>query len=67
LVHISNLHDDIYRYDGETHTLTGMKFKRRFRLGDEVTVEIARVDMPKRQLDFRPVLAITKQPKRGQR
>lgn len=65
LVHISSLHDDIYRYDSDTHSLTGMKFKRRFRLGDDLTVEIARVDMPKRQLDFRPVLPPPKAAKSG--
>ncbi|MSR31638.1 MAG: ribonuclease R [Gemmataceae bacterium] len=56
LVHISNLNDDYYRYEAESHSLTGNRLGRRFRLGDEVQVEIARVDLQKRQLDFRPVL-----------
>jgi ribonuclease R len=53
LVHISSLTDDYYYYDDATHSLTGRRTKRRFRLGDRVEVVVARVDIPRRQLDFR--------------
>jgi ribonuclease R len=53
LVHISSLVDDYYWYDEMGHALEGRKTKRRFRLGDRVKVEVARVDVQRRMLDFR--------------
>lgn len=53
LVHISTLTDDYYYYEETTHSLTGQRTKRRYRLGDKVMVEVVRVDLQRRQLDFR--------------
>jgi ribonuclease R len=53
LVHISSLIDDYYGYDESSHTLEGRRTKRRFRLGDRVRVEVARVDLQRRMLDLR--------------
>jgi ribonuclease R len=53
LVHVSSLTDDYYHHDEATHSLTGTRTKRRFRLGDVVKVKVARVDVIRRQLDFR--------------
>jgi ribonuclease R len=53
LVHISSLVDDFYWYDEAAHTLEGKRTRRRFRLGDRVRVEVARVDVQRRMLDFR--------------
>ncbi|HEV3146054.1 MAG TPA: ribonuclease R [Gemmataceae bacterium] len=55
LVHISSLVDDYYYFDELSHTLHGRRTKRRYRLGDRVTVQVARVDVYRRQLDFRVV------------
>ena len=55
LVHISSLSDDYYYYDEESHTLHGRRTRRRFRLGDRVRVEVSRVDLSRRQMDFRLV------------
>ena len=55
LVHISSLVDDYYWFDEASHTLEGKRTRRRYRLGDRVHVEVARVDMPRRLLDFRLV------------
>ena len=55
LVHISTLTDDYYYYDEESHSLNGRRSHRRFRLGDRVRVQVARVDLQRRQLDFRLV------------
>jgi len=52
-VHVSTLNDDFYYFDEATHSLIGQRTKRRFRLGDKVKVEIVRVDLQRRQLDFR--------------
>lgn len=53
LVHISSLMDDLYRFDELHRSLIGGRTNRRFRLGDRVTVTVARVDPVKRLLDFR--------------
>jgi ribonuclease R len=53
LVHISSLVDDYYWFDESSHTLEGRRTKRRFRLGDRVHVEVARVDLQRRMLDLR--------------
>jgi ribonuclease R len=53
LVHISTLEDDYYYYDQATHSLTGRRSQRRFRLGDRVQVKVVRVDLQRRQMDFR--------------
>jgi ribonuclease R len=53
LVHISTLVDDYYYYEESTHSLIGRRTKRRYRLGDRVWVNVVRVDLQRRQLDFR--------------
>ena len=55
LVHVSALADDYYYYEEESHTLLGRRTKRRYRLGDRVKVQVTRVDLSRRQLDFRLV------------
>jgi ribonuclease R len=53
MVHISTLTDDYYYYEEASHSLTGRRTGRRFRLGDKVQVTVVRVDLQRRQLDFR--------------
>src|SRR5262249_44683155 len=53
LVHISTLPDDYYYFDDASHSLIGQRTKRRYRLGDKVKVKVVRVDLQRRQLDFR--------------
>ena len=53
LVHVSSLGDDYYQYDADGHLLEGRRHGQRYRLGDEVRVEVVRVDLQRRQLDLR--------------
>jgi ribonuclease R len=55
LVHVSSLADDYYRYDATSHSLAGHRAGHRYRLGDLVEVEVLRVDVDRRELDFRVV------------
>ena len=55
LVHVSTLTDDYYYYEEETHSLIGRGSDRRYRLGDRVRAQVVRVDLQRRQLDFRVV------------
>lgn len=52
LVHISNLMDDYYIFDEKRHTLIGENTHKRFTLADEVTVQIASVDLERRRIDL---------------
>ncbi|NLJ34019.1 MAG: ribonuclease R [Firmicutes bacterium] len=52
LVHISNITDDYYHYLKEQLALLGERTKRRFRIGDRVKVELAKVDLAERTIDF---------------
>jgi ribonuclease R len=53
LVHVSTLTEDYYYYEEATHSLTGRRTGRRYQLGDKVRVQVVRVDLQRRQLDFR--------------
>ncbi len=55
LIHVSSLQDDFYRYDKASHTLSGFRSGNCYRLGDPVRVLVARVDVDRRELDFRLV------------
>ncbi len=55
LVHVTTLADDYYQFERRSHTLTGRRAGNAFRLGDLVRVEVARVDIDRRELDFRIV------------
>jgi ribonuclease R len=55
LIHVTSLADDFYQYDRPSHTLSGRRSENQFRLGDRVRVVVARVDVDRRELDFRLV------------
>ncbi len=55
LVHIRTLKDDHYYYEEATHSLIARSRGHRFQLGRSVTVQVAKVDRDRMQLDFRVV------------
>ncbi|HEU5247200.1 MAG TPA: S1 RNA-binding domain-containing protein, partial [Candidatus Udaeobacter sp.] len=57
LVHISSLMDDFYLFDPARRQLIGRRSRKRFSVGDELSVFVARVDAFKRQVDFAIALA----------
>jgi ribonuclease R len=52
LVHVSSMSDDYYVFDERAHLLKGENAKRVYRLGDRVEVQLVRVDLEQRKLDF---------------
>jgi ribonuclease R len=52
LVHVNSLEDDYYEFREEEYSLVGSRKGRRFRLGDRVRVEVARLDREERHVDF---------------
>jgi ribonuclease R len=52
LIHVNALTDDFYEFRENEYCLVGTRHGRRFRLGDRVRVQVARVDREERQVDF---------------
>lgn len=52
LIHISALPGDYYHYDAALQRLHGERSGQSFRLGDRVRVQVARVDLDDRKIDF---------------
>lgn len=52
LVHVTSLPSDYYHYEPEKHRLKGERSGMSYRLGDGVTVQVARVDLNDRKIDF---------------
>jgi ribonuclease R len=52
LVRVSSMTDDYYRFDEKAHTLKGENTGKVYRLGDKAQVQLARVDLERRQLEF---------------
>ncbi len=55
LVHVASMKEDHYTFDESSRSLYGGRTQVRLRLGDRVIVEVGRVDLQKRMLDFRLV------------
>ncbi|MCC2617262.1 ribonuclease R [Aestuariibacter halophilus] len=52
LVHISSLENDYYHFDEVHQSLIGESGNRRYRLGDQVRVKVAAVNLDERKIDF---------------
>lgn len=52
IVHVSTLEDDFYRFDAAQRRLIGRRSNRRYSVGQEIRVFVARVDTFKQQIDF---------------
>jgi ribonuclease R len=57
LVHVSSLVEDFYLFDSARRQLIGRRSRKRFSVGDELSVFVVRVDAFKRQVDFAIPLA----------
>ncbi len=52
---MSSLNDDWYEYRSRQNRLVGRRHRRRFQLGDMVTVRIIKVDVLRNQIDLEVV------------
>ncbi|MCH1625750.1 ribonuclease R [Fredinandcohnia quinoae] len=55
LVHVSYLTDDYYRYDERHYAMIGERTGNVFRIGDEITVRVVKVNKDERSVDFEVV------------
>ena len=67
MVHVSTMADDYYRFVERAHVLRGENSGRVFRLGDQVRVQVIRVDLERRQIDLgiSEILATVREQGRG--
>lgn len=52
MVPIRDLDDDFYDLDEENYRLIGRRTMREYRLGQAVTIQVAKANLERRQLDF---------------
>ena len=52
MVSVRSLTDDFYEYDEAEYAVIGHRNKKRYTMGDKVTVKVLSANMEKRQLDF---------------
>lgn len=52
MVPIRDLADDYYEFDEKNYCLIGRRYRHMYQLGDKLTIQVARADLNKKQLDF---------------
>lgn len=52
LIHVTGLGDDYFQFDPNHHRMVGDRTRKIYRLGDKVRVQVARVDLDERKIDF---------------
>ena len=60
LVHVSELGSEYFLFNEALHELRGERTGLRYRLGDRLTVQVARVDLEARRIEFRMVRGDTR-------
>lgn len=54
MIPIRDLDDDYYVMDDKNYCLVGRRYNKKYQLGDELTVKVAKANLDKKQLDFVP-------------
>ncbi|MDQ3191389.1 MAG: hypothetical protein M3Q58_07345 [Bacteroidota bacterium] len=52
MIRIKDIEGDFYIYDEESYCLTGKKHKKTYQIGDKLKIEVKRVALMKKQIDF---------------
>lgn len=52
MIPVRDLVDDFYEFDEKNYYLIGRRTHRKYQLGDPITIQVARADLIKKQLDF---------------
>ncbi len=59
LIHISELGSDYFNFSEVSNELIGERTGKRYRLGDSVQIQVARVDLEARRIEFVPVKGLS--------
>ena len=65
MVPVAMLKDDYYQYQEKEHLLVGRRSGVRFRIGDQLRIQVARVDLERRRIEFVPVGTPAKASEKG--
>ena len=52
MISVHDLDDDFYEFDEKNYMIRGRRRGKKYQLGDPVTIQVARADLIKKQLDF---------------
>ncbi len=52
MISVRDLDNDFYVFDDKNYCIVGRRTNRKFQLGDEITVRVAKANLLKKQLDF---------------
>ncbi len=52
MIRLRDINDDFYVLDEKNYCIIGQRKKRKYQLGDKVTIKVKKVDLTKRQIDF---------------
>ncbi|MGM0441524.1 MAG: ribonuclease R [Elusimicrobiota bacterium] len=55
LIHVRDLNDDYYIFSEDKMVLRGKRTGKKFKIGNKLKVQLARIDLEKRQVDFKIV------------
>jgi ribonuclease R len=58
LVHITSLKNDFYEFDPKRHRLFGQRTHRIYQLGQAINVQVIKVNLENRRIDFQEVLEL---------
>ena len=56
MIRLRDITDDFYVLDEKNYCIIGQRKKKKYQLGDEVSIRVKKVDLAKRQIDFTLVL-----------
>jgi len=52
LIHLKDLDDDYYKYDEKNFLMMGQRNKKKYKLGDKVSVQLIRINTERKELNF---------------
>ena len=52
MVRLRDISDDFYVLDEKNYCIIGQRKKRKYQLGDRISIKVKKVDLSKRQIDF---------------
>ncbi|TNE81907.1 MAG: ribonuclease R [Bacteroidetes bacterium] len=52
MIRLNTMHDDFYEFDEEQRAVVGKRYKKRYRIGDMVKIQVKKTDPVKRHIDF---------------
>jgi len=52
MISLKDLDDDFYYLDEENYQVIGQRYGEQYKLGDQLTIRVKRIDLSKKQMDF---------------